>query len=520
MSTATKKMNGTSKKQTSKKSGSIAGNKPTKKYSRNGIEDIAFEMSEIEQAQYKQNKATESDLSEVVKDIKKNLTHLTLTDYEEKLDYAEIKIIKNPKVLVIEDGEITEDYEDIKLPDGNTYQCYKSFGIDFNVHTTRGNGRSMKKGQKLTKSCKSYVLSAITKPNSIIWNSTKFNIICDSKRLEIREDGIYLILEGDIQIRDGGNRSVGLEMVKQYIKKYNLKDVETVLADMIQEFIVRERGTFEDDMESAIACINQNNSTPHKDVERIRSLGALNDIPLYCGKYSNNVVIREAEITDDSTFVVDFLEDAGCFDYFRYFTEISEIYAKTKNKSEKVHNHCVKNYMDTTLINKIEAACMNGKFESETWFGFLDGIGEELFELHMFLNNEFLKMVQKKVESGEFSESYITTICSNYEVGRKKLNWTKGYRKYVVTCLKPLLCKDSSGNICFKYSPVEALKNEDFLDDVLFGIETATSIDNISDTHKSKSRKASSSDYRNVKIAQKLYNEAKKSLRRRLDIKF
>ena len=234
MATATKKMNGTSKKQTSKKSGTIIGNAPTKKHSRNGIEDIAFEMSEIEQAQYKQTKATESDLSEVVKDIKKNLTHLTLTDYEEKLDYAEIKIIKNLKVLVIEDGEIIEDYEDIKLPDGNTYQCYKSFGIDFNVHTTRGNGRSMKKGQKLTKSCKSYVLSAITKPNSIIWNSTKFNIICDKKRLEIREDGIYLILEGDIQIRDGGNRSVGLEMVKQYIKKYNLKDVETVIADMIQ----------------------------------------------------------------------------------------------------------------------------------------------------------------------------------------------------------------------------------------------------------------------------------------------
>ena len=540
MSTATKKMNGTNTKVTDVKSkknvtgtidaGSVIAkiNKSAKKINdaTKRIEDAKNRKSkrktaksvksEIKAEKKKIDKSIE-DLSyhisvkEMVKDTLSKITKLTLSDYEEKLDHMEIKIFMNPKLLVVKNNEVVEDMTEYILPSGITYRTYLSSLRNFTCYTTRGNSRSMPKNSKLSDTSLDYLNSILTEWDEIIWNSTKFNILCDSKKLEVRGEDVYLILDGDIQIRDGGNRAVTLELLRRFIEQEEYTALYKMLDCALQEFTVRERSTYPGDIELSNANTNQNNSCPHKLVEKVRTYGALDDIAKFCGKKGSHLVLREYDVDEENNIFLssDFIENtAGPFDDNKYYSEISkdkkiDIYDEN-DKSKKigeVQASGLKTYFNRSTVSDIVNKCKIGKFNSKEYFGFIKDLGEELVDLHIFMENEFLEMVRNLVltKPNIFKEEYIKTIVKKYKKSGNMI-WTKSMRKYINVALTPLVAKDENGKRYFRVNPVEVLKNEHFLCRLLRKLYTET-------TGKTTG-KISSVDSRDNEVAENIYVEA------------
>lgn len=500
---------------TAKKTKKVAGGKkkvninntPTLKRNKKGIlDEIGFGMSETEKISNLQKKAVqEAKLDPEVEGVLKNFTHMTLTDHEIQLDSAKVKLYVEPYNMV--------------LPNGLTYTMYYSRLSDFSVFCTRGNARSMESGQKLSKTQKGYLESVLVDPNEIIWNSTKFNIVCDSAEPKFEDGSWYLYLNGDIQIRDGGNRAVTIEMLKRYLSARSLDFVSNNMDTAIQEFVVRTRDTFEDDKSSIAACINANNSTAHKEIEVLRCYHVFDDVPNMCGKYKDRVVLREAEKNKDTIFVVDLFEDMGCFDSSRFFTEFTpHMLGEDENK---IPAHNVRNYFDKTRINNIVKTCKanDGRFDFDTWFYFLKDkdVNETFVELYLYLEHEFLYDLRKMVldENTAMPEDYISILTKKYKKNSATLVWNEVNRRYLVNSLVPLLAQDKTGKFYFKYSPVEALKNDDFLWHILDDIVEKTSIDNIA-----RGQKTTSVDARNVRVADSIYRSGKKYANKYLGVSF
>ncbi len=470
------------------------------------LDDISFGMSQVERVSSAQKQAVQSaKYAPEVESVLKNFTHMTLTDHEAQLDSAKVKLYVEPYNMV--------------LPSGLTYTMYHSRLSDFSVFCTRGNARSMEVGQKLSKTQKGYLESILVDPDEIIWNSTKFNIVCDSMHVECENGEWYLYLEGDIQIRDGGNRAVTIEMLRRYLSSNGVDFASDNMSAAIQEFIVRTRDTFEDEMSSITACINANNSTAHNDIEVLRCYHVFDDVAKMCGKYEDKIVQREAEKNKDTIFVVDLFEDIGCFDCTRFHTEFSPRMLNGENADVPAHN--IKNYFPKSYINKIVATCKanDGKFDFDTWFYFLKDkkVNETFVELHMYLENEFLYDLRKMIlnKNKAMPERYITPLVKKYKADSESLVWNATNRRYLVTALVPLLAQDSNGEFYFKYSPIEALKNEDFIWSILATISDKTSIRNLA-----KGKKVTSVDSRNVYVADDIYSDGIKYANRFLGVDF
>lgn len=461
--------------------------------SRNGkksiLDDLSFGMSSVEKAVLEQRKAVNDvKYSEDIQKAISSINKLSLTDHEEKLDYAKIKLYAPP-------------YE-VMLDNGVEYNLYLARLSDFSIYCTRGNARSMETGSNLSKTSKSFMKSSLTDPAEIIWNSTKFNIVCgDFKK---SPDGLYLELFDDIQIRDGGNRAVTIEMLKEYADAKGAGFIQEALYSAIQEFVVRKRGTFPDEKTSVNACINANNSTAHNDVEILRSCGIFDEVIRHCGKYKNIMVSREAEKSEGMALVEKFLEDAGCFDDTSFYTEYNKVYLKSKKgKNEKVGLHLVRTYLNDKRVQRMYNACQNDEFEFDTWFRFLkrQDTVETLINLHLYLENEFLNDLKEKVtrDDNPLEESYLATLTA-----KNKKDWNKSSRRYLLNSLKVFESLDANGDIYFLYSPIEALKNEEFLRHILDVIYHKTSIGK-----SEESVKMSSVDGRDTRVADHVYAEAK-----------
>ena len=463
-------------------------------------------------------------VEDMAKDAMSKITKLTLTDYEEKLDHMEIKVCVNPDLLEVKDGKVVKDMAEIVL-NGVPFRTYIASLRNFICYTTRGNSRSMKKGSKLSETAVSYLKSILTECEEIVWNSTKFNILCDSKYLEVRDDGVYLVLDGDIQIRDGGNRAVTLELLRRFIENEEYTGLYKMLDNAYQEFAVRERKTYGKGRDGEIAMsnanTNQNNSSKHKMVEKVRTYGALNDIPKFCGKNGKYIVGREYEADNSKNLflVSDFIENtAGVFDDNRYYTEISTdklIWRTVEGSEDKVsvQVHGVKTYFNGTTVKSIVEMCKKGEFNSEEYFGYIKDLGEELVDLHIFMENEFLNMVRNLVltKKNTFKEKYIKTIVKTF---RKEgnLEWTLSMRAYINIALTALVAKDENGKRYFRINPVEALKNEHFLRQLLDKV--------CRETTGKTTGKISSLDSRDTEVAESIYTEARSLYSAYFDIDF
>ena len=446
----------------------------------------------------------------MVKEAMSKINKLTLTDYEEKVDHMEIKVCVNTDLLVIEDGKVVKDLVELEL-NGIPVRTYYASLRNFICYTTRGNSRSMKRGSKLSDTAISYLKSILTECEEVVWNSTKFNLLCDSKRLEVRDDGVYLVLDGDIQIRDGGNRAVTLEILRRFIESEEYYGLYKMLDNAYQEFAVRERNTYHNDIELSNANTNQNNSCPHKLVEKVRTYGALDDIAKFCGKNGKHIVIREYEVDENNNIFLssDFIEKtAGAYDDNKYYSENSKdkkiaIYDEN-DKSKKigeVQASAIKTYFNKTTVNEIVKMCKAGKFNSTEYFGYIKDLGEVLVDLHIFMENEFLDMVRNLVlaKPNIFKEDYIKAIVKKYKKEGNMI-WTQSMRTYINIALTALVTKDANGKRYFRVNPIEVLKNEHFLCRLLRKLYTET-------TGKTTG-KISSVDSRDNEVAENIYVEA------------
>ena len=539
MSTATKKMNGTNTKVTDVKSkknvtgtidaGSVIAkiNKSAKK-----INDATKRIEDAKNRKSKRNvaKSVKSEIKTEQKNIKQaieelsynipvetmvkeamsKINKLTLTDYEEKVDHMEIKVCVNTDLLVIKDGKVVKDLVELEL-NGVPVRTYYASLRNFICYTTRGNSRSMKRGSKLSDTAISYLKSILTECEEVVWNSTKFNLLCDSKRLEVRDDGVYLVLDGDIQIRDGGNRAVTLEILRRFIESEEYYGLYKMLDNAYQEFAVRERNTYHNDIELSNANTNQNNSCPHKLVEKVRTYGALDDIAKFCGKNGKHIVTREYEVDENNNIFLssDFIEKtAGAYDDNKYYSENSknkkiDIYDEN-DKSKKIGDvqaSAIKTYFNKTTVNEIVRMCKAGKFNSTEYFGYIKDLGEVLVDLHIFMENEFLDMVRNLVlaKPNIFKEDYIKAIVKKYKKEGNMI-WTQSMRTYINIALTALVAKDANGKRYFRVNPVEVLKNEHFLCRLLRKLYTET-------TGKTTG-KISSVDSRDNEVAENIYVEA------------
>lgn len=467
--------------------------KAEKKKIEKGIEELSYNIP----------------ITEMVKDTLSKVTKLTLTDYEEKLDHMEIKIFMNPELLVVEDGVVTSDMMEYQLPSGIPYRTYLSSLRNFTCYTTRGNSRSMPKNSKLSDTSLDYLNSILTDWDEIIWNSTKFNILCDSKRLEVRGEDVYLVLDGDIQIRDGGNRAVTLELLRRFIEQEKYTALYKMLDCALQEFTVRERSTYQGDIELSNANTNQNNSSPHKLVEKVRTYGALDDIAKFCGKNGSHIVLREYDVDEENNIFLssDFIEKtAGVFDDNKYYSEISrdkkiDIFDDKKNKIGEVQSSGIKTYFNKSTVSAIVKMCKENKFKSEEYFGYIKDLGVELVDLHIFMEKEFLDMVRNLVltKPNIFKDDYIKAIVKKYNKEGNMI-WTQSMRTYINIALTALVAKDENGKRYFRVNPIEVLKNEHFLCRLLRKLYTET-------TGKTTG-KISSVDSRDNEVAENIYVEA------------
>lgn len=446
----------------------------------------------------------------MVKEAMAKINKLTLTDYEEKVDHMEIKVCVNTDLLVIKDGKVVKDLVELEL-NGIPVRTYYASLRNFICYTTRGNSRSMKRGSKLSDTAISYLKSILTECEEVVWNSTKFNLLCDSKRLEVRDDGVYLVLDGDIQIRDGGNRAVTLEILRRFIESEEYYGLYKMLDNAYQEFAVRERKTYHNDIELSNANTNQNNSCPHKLVEKVRTYGALDDIAKFCGKNGKHIVIREYEVDENNNIFLssDFIEKtAGAYDDNKYYSENSKdkkiaIYDEN-DKSKKIGDvqaSAIKTYFNKTTVNEIVKMCKAGKFNSTEYFGYIKDLGEVLVDLHIFMENEFLDMVRNLVlaKPNIFKEDYIKAIVKKYKKEGNMI-WTQSMRTYINIALTALVAKDANGKRYFRVNPIEVLKNEHFLCRLLRKLYTET-------TGKTTG-KISSVDSRDNEVAENIYVEA------------
>ena len=483
MSTATKKMNGTSKKQTSKKSGKIVGNSPKIK-ERGKSFSTGFEMPEIDK------KIAEKQASKK-QEPKKDC-----------VDEVKEKLIKEITAFTIDNNDVVQDYLEIPLLD----KCIPNFDTDFRMFFARAKdylpyaAADNPRNQVFSETAKSVLRTAVYRPERYLSFTSSFCIaVCNEYEIEKRGNVEYLILKGNVQVTDSATRCLLLEHMRRN------GNFEENLERMTIPFSVKLRKNYNNDVEFAQACTAQNTSKPLTAYERAYGFGCFDSVPARFGKYADMIALKECQAKNGKVYLKDMFSYIGSQDCTKYVNAMS--------LNNDTLSHCAKEVYTTSVFNEIisEKEKHLEMFNADYYFGYIDDIGETFFELYKYLSEEFLNDLLYCVNDKESSitgDKFAVFIAGNYSENRSVYKWNASTLRMIYNCLRYLIREDETGKEHYMCNPIKLLKNKLFmvqLTNCLYGKLTI----GVEMFENDKRIKKSSIESREAAQAEAVYNEMK-----------
>lgn len=427
------KTNGVSKKQTSKKSSKhVEPNYKVKE--RYKPFNTGFEMSSLDK-----------------KMAERTFTKNIYVDEEKE---AQIKRITS---FTIDNNDVIQDYLEIPLLD----KCIPNFETDFVMFFATAKdylpyaAKDNPRNQVFSDTAKSVLRTAVYRPDRYLSFTSSFNIaVCDSYKIEKRDNKDYLILKGNVQVTDSATRSLLWEHMRRD------GSFDESLEKVVIPFSVKLRQDYENDVEFAQACTAQNTSKSLSPYEKAYGFGCLNSVPARFGKYADRVVLKKSQAVGDKIYLEDLLKFIGGHDCTLYVNAITSNNDKLK--------HCVTATFTTGLFNKMIADKEKNleNFNPDTYFGFIDDIGENLFELYVYLRDNFLNdlIVEVSKPNGCITEKEFSIYINGKYTPNKKAGytWCDCTLRMIYNALRYLIREDSDGKQYYICNPVELLKDDLF----------------------------------------------------------
>lgn len=416
-----------------------------------------------------------------------------LMDKKIKLEGLQNKVTKftHDNTQIRQDEIVLElDRPFIEYKPSDSTKTYRLAFVRGNNFTIRAAGENLR-NQSFKETAQSAYATIVNNPTDFLHQTSNFCVICDS--VEVQNDGMTVVLHGNIQIRDGGTRALLVWEMQEYME--NMVHIfKENLASMVIPINIQTRAEFVDSVDMTMNSASRNVSTPVKIYNIAVGAGIFDKVQNYFGAYApllslKGVDKRSPEYGKKYDARV-FIDDMLCLDPYMHHSEISPDVSNYGTKSP------VKSYCDKT----IKLARNNHLVDAQNLMNYMRPIGEDIARLTEFLNFEFLMNVYKNCpdylhvfvggsnKSKEVKPKHKGVFSVTNPDMEQMFSWNFATRRVLLMGIRSLIREGASG-LYFEHDPIELLSDPNFMECICEKIDSVQTIskDSIGDTKIVKS---------------------------------
>lgn len=361
------------------------------------------------------------------------------------------------------------------------------------------------RNQLFKETAKSSYSTIVNDPTSFLCNTTPVNVRCD--KITPSLDGKSLILEGNVQLTDGGTRSLLI---------WEMQDYEDAVFDKCLKSVcipinIHTREEYGDKVKLAGNSASRNTSTQVKIFNVAMGAGVFDNILTYFGKYcfmlSKKGVTKNSADFGKKYSAQGFLDDFIGLDPYMFHSTLSP----------DVKEYGVKNNL-TSFSHQAYGYAQNGHLaDAQNYLSYMKPIGEDSARLTEFLDYEFLTLVHKTCpqylgvfvtgspnDAGEYTPKHSKNFSLTDSTKEKLFTWNYATRRMLIMCMRSLILEGEHG-LYFEIDPVELLRNETFIEMMCSFFDSKLTISK--EMLGEKKIKQSAVESRNSKNAESIYNK-------------
>ena len=361
------------------------------------------------------------------------------------------------------------------------------------------------RNQVFKETAKSCYSTIVNDPTSFLCNTAPVNVRCDT--ITPSPDGKTLTLEGNVQLTDGGTRSLLIWEMQDY--------EDAVFDDCLKSICVpiniHTRGEYGDKVKLASNSASRNTSTQVRTFNVAMGAGVFDNILTYFGPYY--LMMSKKGVTKNS---VDFGKKYSAEVFLDDFIGLDP-YVFHSSLSPNVTEYGVKNNL-TAFSKQAYSYAQNGHLDAaQNSISYMKPIGETSARLTEFLEYEFLTLVYNTCPQylGVFVKGtpnaegkYVPKSSKNFSLNddtkEKLFTWNYATRRMLIMCMRSLIQEGEHG-LYFEIDPVDLLKNTGFVELMCAHFDSKLTIDK--EMLGNTKIKQSAVESRNSKNAVSIYNK-------------